>query len=242
MRIVTNEKLIRRNAKVGQIVGLISLLILGVGLVISLTHPEWGMITLSALIFGFLLSQIGLFFGNRWARRPRLDELLNQALKGLSREYTLYHYTTPAYHLLVGPAGIWVIVTKYQRGRITYHRGRWRQHGGPLLWYLRLFAQEGIGRPDLEIKAETEAVEKLLRKHLPEEDVPPVEALLVFTHPEVQLEAEEAPVPTLHLRDLKKFLKPRLKSRRLSPEQLQRIRAVLEGGEEGTSSEETDGQ
>ncbi len=228
MRVVTNEKLVRRNAKIGQVVGLISLLILGVGLVVSLTHPEWGVFILSALIFGFLLSQIGLFFGNRWARRPRLDELLNQALKGLSRDYTLYHYVTPAYHLLVGPAGIWVIVTKYQRGRITYRNGRWRQHGGLLLWYLRLFAQEGIGRPDLEIKAETEAVEKLLREHFPDEDLPPVEALLVFTHPEVQLEAEDAPVPTLHLRDLKKFLKPRLKSRILSPEQLQRIRELFE--------------
>ncbi len=242
MRIVTNEKLIRRNAKVGQIVGLISLLILGGGMYVSLTHPEYGMVTLSALVFGFLLSQIGLFFGNRWARRPRLDELLNQALKGLSREYTLYHYTTPVYHLLVGPAGLWVLVTKYQRGRITYSKGRWRQHGGPLLWYLRLFAQEGIGRPDLEIKAETQAIAKLLREKLPGEDLPPVEALLVFTHPQVELQADNAPVPTLHLRDLKKFLKPRLKSRRITPEQLQRIRAVLEGpGEEGLAQEETSG-
>lgn len=237
MRIVTNEKLIQRNARIGQITGLISLLILGAGLVVSLTHPEYGLFTLSALIFGFLLSQIGLFFGSRWARRPRLDELLNQALKGLSREYTLYHYTTPVYHLLVGPAGIWVIITKPQRGRITYRKGRWRQHGGALLWYLRLFAQEGIGRPDLEIKAGVEAITKLLRKALPEEDLPPVEAVLVFTSPRAEVAADDAPVPTLHLRDLKKFFKSRVKSRRISPEQLQRIRAALEEDSHGKAQE-----
>jgi len=238
MRIVTNEKLIRRNARVGQITGLISLLILGAGLVVSLTHPEYGLFTLSTLVFGFLLSQIGLFFGTRWARRPRLDELLNQALKGLSREYTLYHYTTPVYHLLVGPAGIWVIVTKPQRGRITYRKGRWRQHGGLLLWYLRLFAQEGIGRPDLEIKEGVKAITKLLRKKLPAEELPPVEAVLVFTHPQVVIEAEDAPVPTLTLRDLKKFFKARVKSRRISAEQLQRIRAALEGEDEAVQTRE----
>ncbi len=230
MRVVSNEPLIARNARVGRYASLASVIILAVGMYITFAQPQLVAYAFAALLVGFALSQIGIFFGNRWARSPRPDELLNRALKGIPREYTLYHYLTPAYHLLVGPAGIWVIVTKYQRGRITYSKGRWRQHGGPLLWYLRMFAQEGIGRPDQEIQAEVKAVREWLRQHWPEEEeVPEVQALLVFLNPEVVLDdVDEAPVPTLRLEELKAYLRPRLKSRRLTPEQLERIRRAVE--------------
>jgi len=234
MRVVTNEKFIARNASIGRYAGLLSIVVLGAGVYLTFAHPEWVTFTFALLIVGFLLSQIGIYFGNRWAKLPRVDTQITAALKGMGRSYTIYHYATPASHLLVGPGGVFVIVSRFQRGRITYDKGKWRQHGNLLLWYWRIFGQEGIGRPDLEIKTEVEAVDKLLRENLPAEDyeaLRPIKTILVFTHPEAQIEADDAPVPTVKIEDLKATVKRLAKNTRLTGEQLKRIRAAL--GDEG---------
>ena len=83
MRIIKNEKIIKRNAKIGSIVTILSLVILGGGMYITFTNPELLNISVIALLVGFILSQVGIFFTTRWGRRPRPDELLDQALKGL---------------------------------------------------------------------------------------------------------------------------------------------------------------
>ncbi|NPA92680.1 MAG: NERD domain-containing protein [Chloroflexi bacterium] len=231
MRVVTNEKFIARNAKIGRYAGIAAIVVLGAGVYLTFAHPEMVGPTFVLLIVGFVLSQVGIYFTNRWARPPRLDLQLTKALKGLGRDYTLYHYSTPASHLLVGPGGVFVIVMRFQRGRITYSKGKWRQHGGLMLWYWRIFAQEGIGRPDLEIKAEVEAVEQLLKENLPEEDyeaLKPVQAILVFTDPRAEIDdVSEAPVPTVKIEDLKDTIKKLAKGKRLTGEQLKRIRRAL---------------
>jgi len=180
---------------------------------------------------GFSLSQVGIYFGNRWARRPRPDERLNQALKGLDRSYTIYHYSSPVSHLLVGPAGVWVLLPRHQRGLITYERGRWRQKGGGLgLFYLKLFAQEGLGRPDLDVQGEIEALQRHLQKALPEAELPPIQAALVFTNELAKIEADDAPIPTLPVRKLKEFIRKQAKERRLSAEKVGALQSALSEG------------
>ncbi len=80
-------------------------------------------------------------------------------------------------------AGLWVIVPFYQVGKIVYEKGRWKQKGGGFMQrYLRAFAQEGIGRPDLEVPAEVQAINRFIKKRLPDEmDVPDANIALVFT-------------------------------------------------------------
>jgi hypothetical protein len=144
MRIVTNQKTIKRNRKIGQFATLGSLGILAVGFIISINpDPSLFLWALLALMVGFMLSQIGIYYGNRFGRTPRYDERLNQALKGLDEKYTLYHYMTSVPHLLVGPAGIWVLAAFGQRGTISYdaNRKRWIQVGGNV--FLKLFGQFG---------------------------------------------------------------------------------------------------
>ncbi len=245
MRVVTNEKFIARNARIGRYASVASIVILGAGVYLTFARPDLVTLTFALLIVGFILSQVGIYFGNRWAKPPRLDIQITKALKGLGRDYTLYHYSTPASHLLVGPGGVFVIVPRFQRGRITYRKGKWRQHGGLMLWYWRIFAQEGIGRPDLEIRAEVEAVDEALRKHLPDEDynaLQPIKPILVFTNPTATLEnVDEAPVPTVKIEDLKATVKRLAKGTRLTAEQLKRIRAVLgnEGKDKGKKTTES---
>lgn len=225
MEIITNQSLVRRNARIGHISSITGLLVLAGGMYISFTRPEMFGISMAALLVGFALSQVGIYFANRWGRRPRPDELLQQALKGLDGRFTLYNYATPASHLLVGPAGVWVLLPRHQRGTITYEKGRWHQRGGN--WYLKIFAQEGLGRPDLEIGAEVEAVTRYLEKKMPDQEVPEVQAALIFTHDRVEIQADHAPTPTLHIRKLKDFVRKEVKSKPISLDKAREIQELL---------------
>jgi hypothetical protein len=216
MEIATNDRLIHRNARIGQITSIVGLLVLAGGMFISFTRPEYFSISLVALLVGFGLSQIGIYFGNRWGRRPRPDEVLNAALKGLDGRYSLYHYTSPTSHLLVGPAGVWVLMPRHQAGVITYdeNKKRWRQKGGNL--YLKIFAQENLGRPDLEVGSEMHAISSFLEEHLGEEMVPDVQAALIMTNEKCEVDADNAPAPTMEVRKLKDFIRKTAKAKPIS--------------------------
>jgi hypothetical protein len=226
---ITNEKLIKRNSRIGQVATICGLLVLVGGMVVSFRYPNLAGFAWVALLVGFALSQLGLYFGNRWGRRPRPDERLNQGLKGLNDQFRIYHYMTPAAHLLIGPAGIWVLMPYYQGGKIVYERGRWKQKGGGLgQRYLRAFAQEGLGRPDLEAPAEVEAITRFLKKSLPDKELPEVRAVLVFTNEGAALEVEGAPIPTLPIKKLKETIRKSAKEKPLSPEAGKAINALLD--------------
>jgi hypothetical protein len=242
MQIITNDKLVRRNRAIARYASIVGLIVLIGGMIVSFSRPELVIISFAALILGFLLSQVGMYFTNRWGREPRPDQFLNQGLKGLDNKYTLYHYTSPVPHLLVGPAGIWVLLPKHQRGVITYERGRWRQKGGGLLQsYLRIFAQEGIGRPDLEIASEVDSLEAYLKKNLPENDGIPIQAAIVFTSDKAELqlgEGVETPVPTLSVNKLKEFIRKSAKSKPITLEKLQMVQVLLSPQDEETTQQE----
>ena len=53
MEITTNDRLINRNARIGQIASISGLIVLGGGLFISFTRPEMFSISLVALLVGF---------------------------------------------------------------------------------------------------------------------------------------------------------------------------------------------
>jgi hypothetical protein len=233
MNIETNEQLVRRNARIGQISMIGGLAVLVAGMILSIRATSLFGLSLVALVLGFALSQIGIFYGNRWGRRPRPDEMLNVALKGLDGKYSIYHYLTPASHLLIGPAGIWIILPKTQRGTITFERGRWRQRGGGLMMtYLKFFAQEGIGRPDLEILNEVESVEKYLKKLTENEEIPLIKAALVFTNEKANIqigEDDNPPAATLPLNKLKDFFRKAAKGKSISFDKIQQIQSLISG-------------
>jgi hypothetical protein len=228
MKLVTNDKLIKRNSRIGQIATLVGLLVLVGGMVVSFRNPNYASLAWVALLVGFALSQIGLYFGNRWGRHPRPDELLDLGLKGMNEQYTLYHYMTPANHLLIGPSGIWVLIPYHQVGKIIFEKGRWKQKGGGIFQrYLRAFAQEGIGRPDLEAPAESQAVSKFLSKRIPDKEIPEAHTALIFTNERADLEVDNAPIPTLPLKKLKETVRKASKETPLSPELIKEINELF---------------
>ena len=215
MKIVSNNKLIRRNKRIGNYTTIGSLVILGLGLYISFTAQtsDGFLVSLVCLLLGFLASQVGIFFGNRWGRSPRPDEHLNNALKGLDDKYILYHYTTNVSHLLVGPAGIWILAPYQQQGKITYNpeKLRWNQKGGN--WYMKLFGQESLGRPDQEVNSSLADVNSYLQKNVEIEGLPEPEAVLVFVHPKAEVDAPNAHFPTLQVDKLKDFIRRQAKEK-----------------------------
>jgi len=228
MKAITNEKLIKRNGRLGQIATFSGLLVLVGGMFVSFRYPSFSAFAWVALLIGFALSQIGLYFGNRWGRRPRPDELIDQGLKGLSDQYSIFHYSSPAAHLLVGPSGLWVIMPYHQIGKIVYEKGRWKQKGGSFMQrYLRIFAQEGLGRPDVEASSEVESVSRFLKKNIPEETIPDPHPVLVFTSERAELEVENAPLLTIPMKKLKETVRKSAKENPIPPLLLAQINELL---------------
>lgn len=228
MKIITNERLIRRNSRLGQIASLAGLLVLVGGMYISFRYQDMVSMAWVALLIGFALSQLGLYYGNRWGRRPRPDEHLSLALKSLDDRHSLYHYKTPIPHLLVAPSGLWVLLPFHQIGKITYEKGRWRQKGGNVFQhYLRLFAQEGIGRPDLDAPNTARVIQRYLKKYLPELEIPDPRPVLVFTSEKVELETIDAPIPTVALKKLKEVIRKSVKEPAMDTDTLKSIQEFL---------------
>jgi len=204
------------------------LVVLVVGLVVSFSKPELVSLAWGALLLGFILTQVGLYFGNRWGRKPRPDELLDAGLKGLDDRYTIYHYKSPVAHLLVGPAGIWILLPYQQAGIITYEKGRWKQKGGGFLQaYMRVFAQEGLGRPDLDIISDLDAMKKFFTKFLPDMDPVDIQTALVMTNDKAVIEIEDPPNPIVTLKKIKELIRKTAKEKGLSTAQIQSIQEAL---------------
>ncbi len=237
MKIITDPKKIERNKKIGMYTTLASLVALfaGAGLTVSsllrsFENPENLDPTMTnyafiAMAIGLVLSQIGAYFANRWGRSPTVDERISLSLKGLDDRYTLYHYVTPVPHLLAGPSGLWVINAQYQPGEIFFEKNRYRQRGVGFL--SRFMGQESVGRPDQEAKAYAADLEKMLKKELPDTELPPIQPLVVFTSAKATVQAADAPVPTIHVEKLKDFVRRKTKETPAGIAALKEVKEVL---------------
>ncbi|MEN4012711.1 MAG: hypothetical protein AB1453_11560 [Chloroflexota bacterium] len=127
-------------------------------------------------------------------------------------KYTLYHYTADIPHALIGPTGIFALIPISVAGTILYDekKGRFKQKGGNL--YLRIFGQENLGRPEMDAQYTVSDLEKFLRKKFSDVEIPPIEPILVFTHPKANVDANGSPVSAMPLEKLKDNIRKREKS------------------------------
>ncbi len=231
MRIIRDDKRIQRYGRIGQRLGLGGLGVLIAGMYISFKMPNYFSIAWLALLVGFTLSQISIFLSNRYGRRPRPDEHLDAALKGLDDRYTIYHDSAPTSHMLLGPAGLWVLLPRHQAGKITYEKGRWKQRGGGFFQaYLRMFAQEGLGRPDLDVDFESDKIKKFVQKKSPDLSLPEIQTALVITNDKAEIgDVEAAPFATVELKKLKELVRKKAKEKGLPPEKVEALQQAFEG-------------
>ncbi len=242
MRILKNDTLIERNRKIGSYTMLAGMAVLIGGLVISISQISSGFQSTQplsaeteakfnystiAMLVGLVLTEISMYFNNRWGRKPSMDEKISLSLKGLDDRYCVYHYRGPVQALLVGPSGIWVMIPMYQRGTISYEKGHYQQRG--INWFVRTFYQEGIGRPELVARNQVEEMKRFIQQHLPEGTaVPPIQAVIVFTAPDVSVQvSDEAPYPALNADKLKDFIRRKAKEQPVNPAVLQQLVEAL---------------
>jgi hypothetical protein len=218
MRLVTDLKLVQRNANIGKYTLQGGLVLLVGALVIDIygfTRPQDSMIivyAMGAFLVGLILTNVSSYFTNRWGRRP--DKGLNDALKGLDERYALYHYRLGASHVLFAPSGTIVLLPKYQPGPIQIQKGKWQAPGaqrGPL----GMFTNDPIGNPVAEAADEVERLNAYLKKHAPDIQVAP-QAVVVFMSPQAEIKVEDPPVPILHVKQLKDYIRRQPKDAAMS--------------------------
>lgn len=228
MNIIRNDKLIKRNKTIGNVTTFVGIAILGAGLVLSFNPtPTKTLLSFGALIVGFVVSQISTYFVARFGRSPRYDELVADNLSKLSNDYTFYAYTAPVPMLLVGPEGLWIPVPISASGEIYYDK-KWKQRGGSL--FLKFFGQENLGRPELDVSAGEKEILDFLVDHLTEEELPPVNSILVMFNPKSVIgDVENAPTPLVPLDALKRKIRKfeRNSEVTVSPEVLAKINEAL---------------
>jgi len=235
MQVVTNEKLIKNRARLGRGASFAGLAVLILGLVASL-FPQWLLASFGCLFVGFVLSQVGLYHANRWVKEPRADQTLEKVLKGFDDRYYLYNYVLRAPHVLLTPFGLCVINPKQQRGKVRCEGEKWHHEAGWRQGILRFFGQEGLGNPTKEARAEVERLSKWASEQVSKwasEQVSkwevPVEGVIVFTNPEVDLEIENPTVPVLDGKQFKSLLRNLSKERPISGSQRKQLAEILAG-------------
>lgn len=215
MVVIRDEKRIERMQRISRYASLLGIAALIGGLVIAFTNPErFFVYELLALAVGWLLSQVGIYLGQRYVRDPRPDEVLDKAVKPVAKNGRIYHYViSSAPHVLLMPEGIIVFNPKFQRGEInvtgTEKGDKWKQRGVGLR---RFFGGESLGNPTKEIESMVGAVARHLKEHAPEVEEVPIAPIVVFTEKGTQeLTIDNPSVPVLHYEKLRGFLRQQWK-------------------------------
>jgi hypothetical protein len=224
MRTTTDEELIARGGRVGQLANFIALIMVLGGLVVSFT--PWKVITVVLIALGVVMYTIGNRGVAQATREPRLIQQVVDALGGFDDRYHLYNHKLPADHVLVTPHGLFVLVLRGMEGKIRCFKGKWVRDWS-ISRILRFFTEEPLGNPTKDAEREVERLRKYLEDHPPESDVE-VQGLVIFVNPNVHLEVTEVPVPVLPLRRLKSYLRKASEQSEVSPETMRALREVLD--------------
>ena len=226
MQIYRNDQFIQRRAKLGRYANLGGMGILLIGLIINLSSRTEGLLlSMLALIAGFTLYQVGMYFTLRYGRPDRPDQVLVKALKGFDNRYYLFQFTSPAGNVLVTPNACLAFTIKMQGGSIQYHTGRWRHAmgwRGIFLW----LAGDSLGNPSREAEGEVETLRRYLAKKLPGVEVP-IQPVIVFGNSAAEVEAGDSPIPALHFKKLKDWLRGPGKAGNLSAEAREQLIELL---------------
>jgi hypothetical protein len=206
MQVFVNEKKVRLYSGIGRWASLAGLAVLIVGMVYSLRNPDVVWVSMLSLVVGFIGSAVGAYFANHWTRSPRADEVLDGALKGISNYYHIYHYLLPVPHVLLGPAGLFLLRTYTHEGPITYDGKKWRQKLS-LMRMLGFSGQDSLANPVRDVLYDVDRFRRWLVKRMPEDEVPEITPLVVFVRDGAELNLVETDVPVLPYKRLKRTIR-----------------------------------
>lgn len=192
MRVVTNLKFIQRNRQIAQLLFYASMggLVLSFFLGNSISNnPDAAMyFQCFVLPLLFVLVIISVRMTNAWVRSEPW-KAIPSGLKGISTDNTLYHYLLPASHVLIGPDGIFAMVTRFQDRHYTVKDDKWGADISPLNRIMMFARQEQLGDPTAEAKLKAAQTQTFLRELLQDQLIE-VQPLIVFLHPQAEVTIE----------------------------------------------------
>jgi hypothetical protein len=157
---------------------------------------------------GLLLLYLGNARVKRYGPQYRQDDKLRLVLKSLDHRYVLLAFLNrrlPDY-LLIGPSGVWVIVTRTQTGLIYCRADRWTRRTNPLSRIIEGMYGTGIGNPGLDVSRGIQEVSAELSKKLPADRQPTINGAIVFTGQGVRLRIERCSYTVLAAKELRRVL------------------------------------
>ena len=226
MKIIINQQKVKARARWANIASLGGLVLLLTSVVIPLFLPSWASFAYVAMIVGLGASMVGIYFANRWVRKPRPEDSLAKAFKSFDDTYRLYHYPSLPYdHLLLTPMGVVILEVFNLSGSFSYREGRWKE-AMTIGRALRYIVEEHIGDPVVLAGQLKDDLNLRFKKEFGPDVTIPIKSAIVFTHPVVELDVDESPIPIRKIDKLKKqmtFNTPRLKT-----EQYEKVSLFLE--------------
>jgi hypothetical protein len=208
MKLVVNQPLIKQRKSLAQVMTFASLAVLGIGLFFAFQKDITKMYySYIALVVGFVLSQVGMYFTTRFGRSPRFDEVITTSLEKLRQEYSFYVYNSPTSMMLVGPCRIWLPIPLTATGEISYVDGKWKQKGGNPL--MKIMGQEGVGKPEKDFATEEHNLRVFMAyKGIPGGTQPEIRPILISMMKTSKIgEVSTAPIPVIDLEDLKRYIR-----------------------------------
>jgi hypothetical protein len=201
------------------------LILLLASVALPLFLPKWAQYSFVTMAVGLGVAMVGIYFANRWAKRPRPEDRLDLALKSLNDSHHMFHYPALACdHVLLTPNGIVLLETVNLGGEFYYQNQRWKETMS-MGRAIRYIVEEHLGDPIRSVRQ----MENYLRERLQEElggDQPiPIKSIVVFVHPGAHLEIEGSSIPVCKPEKLRKQVA--FQGPKLEPEVYERLDGFL---------------
>lgn len=227
MKVVIDQAKLERRGRASHAASLGGLLMILASVALSLWRQDLAIVVVLMLVVGFATSSTGIYFANRWVKKPRPEEILDRALKGLDDRHRIYHYLDKGpEHTLLTPYGVVILETRAGEGLYEYVDGKWHQRI-TLGRALRFFVEEPLGDPVTDARNTASRWASALEGKLGAAGVP-VMPLVVFTHPAAEVHCKNPPIPVCQPKQLRGEM---AKHHRPLPRQVyDQVQALLDSG------------
>ncbi len=226
MKTYIDRQKVNRRASWATLMSVGGLLLLLASVLLPLFIPGAANMSLVLLAVGGIIAMVGIYFSNRWVRKPRPEDSLGNALKALDDRFRLYHYPRlPCDHLLLTPGGVVAMEVVNLAGSFSYRQGRWKE-AMTVGRALRYIVEPRVVDPVIVGQALKDELNRLFTGKPDIRADVPIKVLTVFTHPAVDLEAEGATFPACKVGKLRK--QATVSASRLDLETYEKLSSYLE--------------
>jgi hypothetical protein len=224
MRTITNEQMMARGGRLGQLATLIGLVMVFGALIASFT--EYRMMSVVLVALGVVMYTLGNRGQEQAMRGPQRIQRLTGALGEFDDRYRLYNHVLPVDHVVLTPHGVFVLIVRGLDGKIRCFKDKWVRDMN-LRRVLRFFTEESLGNPTKELQQDVEKLQKYIEEEAPDVNTE-VQGVVVFSNPEALLEVTTASVPVMPLRRLKGHIRKASSRGDMSPETLGALTQLFE--------------